>query len=204
LVTGKAQDHQVSYKEIPAAWRAAARDVDRGLPRNSRAIVLPGDLFSFYTWGGTVDPILPALAKRSVAERTEVPYADLRATDLLWTVDGLVHQRRLVPGQLAPLLSLMGVREVITGTDDDLARSDAPPPADAASELASQGLARPTRSYGPASSFAPSGVGPTQRLAQVRRYNLPRSSSTARPTRSRGWPPSARFRQTGPCCTRAT
>ena len=180
LVTGKAQDHQVSYKAIPAAWRAAARDVNRGLPRNSRAMVLPGDLFSFYTWGGTVDPILPALSKRSVAERTEVPYADLRATDLLWTVDGLVHQRRLVPGQLAPLLSLMGVRQVITGTDDDLARSDAPPPADAASELASQGLARPTRSYGPVSSFAPSGVGPAQRLAQVRRYNLPRARGIVR------------------------
>ena len=172
LVTGRAQDRQVSYKAIPTAWRAAARDVNRGLPRNSRAIVLPGDLFSFYTWGGTVDPILPALSKRAVAERTEVPYADLRATDLLWTVDGLVHQRRLVPGQLAPLLSLMGVRQVITGTDDDLARSDAPPPADAASELAAQGLARPARSYGPTSSFAPSGVGPTQKLAQVRRYNL--------------------------------
>ena len=172
LVTGKAQDHQVSYKAIPVAWRAAARDVNRGLPRNSRAIVLPGDLFSFYTWGGTVDPILPALSKRSVAERTEVPYADLRATDLLWTVDGLVHQRRLVPGQLAPLLSLIGVRQVITGTDDDPARSDAPPPADAASELAAQGLTRPARSYGPVSSFAPTGVGPTQKLAQVRRYNL--------------------------------
>ena len=180
LVTGKAQDHQVSYKAIPTAWRAAARDVDRGLPRNSRAIVLPGDLFSFYNWGGTVDPILPALSKRPVAERTEVPYADLRATDLLWTVDGLVHQRRLVPGQLAPLLSLIGVRQVITGTDDDLARSDAPPPADAATELAGQGLARPTRSYGPVTSFSPSGVGPPQRLAQVRRYDLPRARGTVR------------------------
>ena len=179
LVAGKAQDAQVSYKAVPAAWRTAARDVDRG-PRNSRAIVLPGDLFSFYTWGGTVDPILPALAKRPVAERTEVPYADLRATDLLWTVDGLVHQSRLVPGQLAPLLSLIGARQVITGTDDDLARSDAPPPADAASELAAQGLARPTRSYGPVSSFPPSGVGPAQRLAQVRRYVLPRGRGTVR------------------------
>ena len=180
LVTGRAQDRQVSYKAIPTAWRAAARDVNRGLPRNSRAIVLPGDLFSFYTWGGTVDPILPALSKRAVAERTEVPYADLRATDLLWTVDGLVHQRRLVPGQLAPLLSLMGVRQVITGTDDDLARSDAPPPADAASELTAQGLARPARSYGPTSSFAPSGVGPTQKLAQVRRYNLAQARGIVR------------------------
>ena len=35
-------------------------------------MVLPGDLFSFYTWGGTVDPILPALSRRPVAERSEL------------------------------------------------------------------------------------------------------------------------------------
>ena len=94
LVTGRAQDAPGVLQGDPgrvALRRPRSRS--GACPRNSRAIVLPGDLFSFYTWGGTVDPILPALSKRSVAERTEVPYADLRATDLLWTVDGLVHQR---------------------------------------------------------------------------------------------------------------
>ena len=55
--------------------RRRPRDLNRELPANSRAMVLPGDLFSFYTWGGTVDPILPALSKRPVAERSEVPYS---------------------------------------------------------------------------------------------------------------------------------
>ena len=136
--------------------------------------MLPGDLFSFYDWGGTVDPILPALSRRPIAERTEVPYADVRATDLLWTIDALVHQQRLLPGQLAPLLALIGVRSVITGTDDDLARSDAPPPADAAAVLAAQpGFARATRAYGPSSSFTPSRPGAPISLPQVRRYDLP-------------------------------
>ena len=85
------------------------------------------------------------------------------------------------PGQLAPLLSLIGVRQVITGTDDDLARSDAPPPADAASELAAQpGSRGPRAATGRSSSFAPSGVGPAQRLAQVRRYDLPRARGIVR------------------------
>ncbi len=177
LVTGRAQDAQVSYKQVPVAWRQAASELDRELPSNSRAIVLPGDLFSFYTWGGTVDPILPALSRRPVAERSEVPYSDLSATDLLWTIDGLVHQQRLLPGQLLPLLSLIGARSVITGSDDDLARSDAPAPADAASVLASQpGFARAARSYGPVKRFAPTGLGPPVSLPQVRRYDL----STAR------------------------
>jgi hypothetical protein len=174
LVTGRAQDAQVSYKRIPVAWREAASKLDRTLPANSRAIVLPGDLFSFYTWGGTVDPVLPALSDRPVAERSEVPYSDFRATDLLWTIDGLVHQQRLLPGQLRPLLSLIGVRQVVTGTDDDLARSDAPAPADAAAALASQpGFARASKSYGPVRSFAPTTVGPSVSLPEARTYDLP-------------------------------
>ncbi len=181
LVTGRAQDKQVSFSGVPAAWRQAASGLDRQLPANSRAIVLPGDLFSFYSWGGTVDPILPALSRRPVAERAEVPYSDLRATDLLWTIDSLVHQQRLLPGQLVPLLSLIGVRAVVTGTDDDLARSDAPAPADAAATLAAQpGFARAARSYGPSRRFTPTGLGPAVTLPQVRRYDLPSARGLVR------------------------
>jgi hypothetical protein len=181
LLTGHAQDAQVSFKRVPAAWRDAAAVLDRRLPANSRAIVLPGDLFSFYTWGGTVDPILPALSDRPVAERAEVPYSDLRATDLLWTIDGLVHQQRLLPGQLDPLLSLIGVREVVTGSDDDLARSDAPNPADAAAQLAGQhGFARPYSAYGPVARISPSGIGPAVRLPEVRTYDLPAARGLVR------------------------
>jgi len=173
LSTGRAPDPQVSYDRVPGAWTAAAAGLDRALPANSRAVVLPGDLFSFYTWGGTQDPILPALTRRPVAERTQVPYADLRATDLLWTIDALVHQRRLLPGQLPALLSLISARSVITGSDDDLARSDAPNPADAASVLAAQpGFARSARAYGPVRSFAPSGLGSPVALPEIRRYDL--------------------------------
>ena len=172
LVSGRAQDRQVSYRSIPAAWRTAASALDSELPPNSRAMVLPGELFAFYRWGGTVDPILPALSKMPVAIRTEVAYSDLHATDLLWTIDGLLHQRRLLPGQLTPLLALIGVRSVITGTDDDPARSDAPPPADVAADLAAQGLGHPSQSYGPSSSFATTDASGTYQLPQVRRYDL--------------------------------
>jgi arabinofuranan 3-O-arabinosyltransferase len=182
LVIGHAQDAQVSYHRIPAAWQQAAADLDRELPANSRAMVLPGDLFSFYDWGGTVDPILPALSTRPVAERSEVPYSDLRATDLLWTIDGLVHQQRLVPGQLDPLLSLIGVRSVVSGADDDLARSDAPSPADAAAQLQRQpGFQRPARSYGPTARYASATQpGATVSLPQVRRYDLPSARGLVR------------------------
>src|SRR6478672_1528906 len=129
LVTGRAVDKQVSWKQIPAGWKAAARDLDHNLGDNARAAVLPGQLYAFYKWGGTVDPILPSLTKKPVAVRNAVPYGDLRGTDLLWTTDALVQQGRLLPGQLSPLLRLMSVRDVVSASDDDVHRSGVVDPA---------------------------------------------------------------------------
>ncbi len=100
LMRGRALDDQLLWKKIPAAWQSAAGHVDASVG-DGRAVVLPGQLYAYYDWGGTIDPILPTLAKKPVATRNAVGYADLRATDLLWTVDALVTQRRALPGQLA-------------------------------------------------------------------------------------------------------
>jgi arabinofuranan 3-O-arabinosyltransferase len=167
---------ELTWKRIPAAWTDAARDLDRGLPRGSRAVVLPGEPFAFYRWGGTVDPILPALTKRPVAVRNVPPYDDLHAVDLLWTTDNLVHQQRLLPGELPPLLDLLAARSVVVGSDDDVNRSGGMPPAEAARELRGQpGFARPVRSYGPSSTFAPPSdtLDAPLRLPEVRRYDVP-------------------------------
>jgi arabinofuranan 3-O-arabinosyltransferase len=181
LVSGRAIDKQVSWKRIPPAWTQVARDLDGNLPRSSRAVVLPGQAFAFYRWGGTVDPILPALTKRPVSVRNVPPYADAHAVDLFWTIDSLVQQRRLVPGELRPLLGLIGARSVVTATDDDSARSGAMAPADAARALAPQ-LGRPARHYGPTSLFPPAAgeLGAPLRLPQVRRYDLPASRPIVR------------------------
>jgi arabinofuranan 3-O-arabinosyltransferase len=175
LTTGKAVG--LTSRGVPAAWRQAATALDRELPPNSRALVLPGQLFSYYTWGGTVDPILPVLSSRPVAQRSITPFADLHATDLLWTVDRLVEQQRLYPGQLKPLLALMGVRAVVTGSDDDRLKSGSLDPTIAATELAAQGLRRSARRYGPETKFpAPADeTYPPMTLPEVRRYDLPSS-----------------------------
>jgi arabinofuranan 3-O-arabinosyltransferase len=147
LVSGKAVDKQVSWKHIPAGWTAAAHDLDAQLGNDSRAAVLPGQLYAFYRWGGTVDPILPSLSKKPVAVRNAVPYSDLRATDLLWTTDSLLQQNRLLPGQLAPLARLMSVGRVVNATDDDVYRSGATNPQRSARALAAQHLGR-AKNYG--------------------------------------------------------
>ncbi|MGZ8634198.1 MAG: alpha-(1-_3)-arabinofuranosyltransferase domain-containing protein, partial [Solirubrobacteraceae bacterium] len=158
---------------VPAAWRDAARDLDRTLPPGRRAMVLPGQLFAFYDWGGTYDPIPPALTDRPVATRFIVPFADLRAVDLQWTADALVSQQRAVPGQLRPLLDLMGVGAVVQGADDDRSRSGAVPASSAAGVL--RALGAPARAHGPLRTV-PGAAGtlePAARLPQVRSWSVP-------------------------------
>ena len=174
LARGAGLDRQLGLAHgVPAAWRDAAHDLDRTLPRGRRAMVLPGQLFAFYDWGGTYDPILPALTDRPVATRFIVPFADLRAVDLQWTTDALVSQQRALPGQLRPLLDLMGVGAVVQGADDDRARSGAVPASSAAGVL--DALGPPARAYGPQRTV-PGAAGtlePAARLAQVRRWSVP-------------------------------
>jgi len=173
---------ELTWKRIPAAWTAVGHDLNRSLPSNSRAVVLPGQPFGFYRWGGTVDPLLPALTSRPVAVRNVPPYDDIHAVDALWTLDNRVQQQRLLPGELAPMLSLLGARAVVTGSDDDTGQSGAMAPAEAARVLAQQGLARASASYGALSILpAPADtVDPAVALPEVRRYDLPSARGLVR------------------------
>ena len=175
LVRGEALDSQLNWDTIPAAWTEAGNGLDRELPENSRALILPGSVFYYYSWGGTVDSILPRLTERPVAGRYETPLSDLHSFELLTTVDSLVQQERLFPGQLRPLLRLMGVGAVVSGSDDDLSRSGSIDPASAAAELAGQDLRVPSRRYGPEGSHPPrpGDLGAPVDLPQVRRFDLP-------------------------------
>ena len=182
LVKGRAIDEQIAYGEVPAAWTDTARDIERELSPGERTLVLPGQPFPFYRWGNPQDPILPALTDRPVAVRTTVPYADLHAADLLVTTDALVQQRRVYPGQLRPLVELMGAKAVVTGTDHDPARSGAVEPAVADSQLREGALPEATAARGRERRFAPPagepGVGVS--LPEVRRHDLPRARALVR------------------------
>ena len=48
----------------PRRLDRGGRGPRRGPDRNSRALVLPGQIFANYTWGGTVDAILPRVTER--------------------------------------------------------------------------------------------------------------------------------------------
>ena len=76
-------------------------------------------------------------------------YADPRAAQLQAAVDDLIQQVRLVPGQLGPLLRLLGVGEVVVDSDGDRESNLAldPVDVDARSRASSRSFARPTAVY---------------------------------------------------------
>ena len=165
LVSGRALERQLAF-DLPPAWRSVAADLDRR-PGSSRAMELPGQLFAYARWGGTIDPILPALTDHPVTTRWIVPFSDRRATELQWTVDGLVTQARLKPGQLPPLLDLLGIGDLVVAADGDRGRSGEAPVADVIRELRAQGvLTGRARRYGPSLSAA-SGAGHLARGVRV-------------------------------------
>ncbi len=147
LVSGRAPERQLAFA-VPPAYEQAARALDaRGT--DTRVLQLPGQLFAYAEWGGTIDPLLPVLMERPVATRALTPYADLRAVELQWAVDDLVTQERVLPGQLPDLLDLLGVGDVVLSADGDVARAGQLPPAEAARALRGQGLGF-DRAFGPA------------------------------------------------------
>ena len=189
LFEGRAVDGQLSFDAVPADWERTAAGLDRELPGGTRALVLPGQVFPFYQWGGTQDALLPALSERPVAVRGVVPYADLRAVDLLWTTDALLQQQRVLPRQLTSLIELMGAGEVVVASDDDRDRSGAVAPSAAAAQLArGAGLVPRARRFGAAGpAFAARGRGASprrvvapRRTGAVRRYPVARAPGLVR------------------------
>jgi arabinofuranan 3-O-arabinosyltransferase len=176
---GTAIDHRLDYK-VPSYWRAALADADRETPADQRIMLLPGQLFSWYRWGETVVSIAPVLAQHPLLVRQATLYADPRSSQLLTSVDDLVQQGRLVPGQLPPLLDLMGVGQVLVPADGIGSQSGEPDPATAARALRNTFPAQKAAgTYGQVRPYVPDAGrgGSPVRLPDLRRYHVPESSA---------------------------
>ena len=178
LFDGTAIDSQNAYGTVPHYWRAAVRDATSATTSNQRIMILPGALFAWYRWGDTADSVAPFL-RRAGSRCASSRFADPHSSQLQTSIDDLVQQDRLVPGQLEPLLQLLGVGAVLVPTDYNLVGSGTVDPADAADALRDQQLFQhPAQSYGRFRSFMPmpGRDGPPVSLPDIRRYALPKTS----------------------------
>ncbi len=98
------QGHRQARRSTGRSRRRGARrsaDAARTTPADHRIMLLPGELFGFYRWGR--DGQLgrrPRCRSGPLLVREVVPYADPHAAELQNSVDDLIQQGRLVPGQL--------------------------------------------------------------------------------------------------------
>ncbi len=176
-LTGNAVDQRSAYGRIPGSWPAAVVDAERATDDNQRILQLPGQLFGAYGWGGEVnEPVAPALTDRPVAVRSITRYSDPRSAQLLASVDDLVQQARLLPGQLDPLLRLMGVGQVLVGADANGSIAGSATPAAVERALAEQDSLRlPAAAYG-RQRLRPPELGRSDlavAVPDVRRYDAP-------------------------------
>nr|MBA3300506.1 DUF3367 domain-containing protein [Thermoleophilaceae bacterium] len=174
LVAGRAVDAELAYGSVPGEWREAVKDAGAATGDDRRTLLLPGQLFGFYQWGETLSSIGPAIAERPFATREVVPYADRRSAQLLATLDDLVQQGRLVPGQLSGLLALTGSGQVLVSSDARRVQSGGLDPAGTAASLAGS-LERPARTYGRAHRFprAWGRGGDPRTLPRISRHDAP-------------------------------
>ncbi len=172
LIEGRAIDREQVYGAVPSWWTESTADATAA---GGRTMVLPGEMFGWYQWGGTMDPVGPALRREPVAIRELVPYADSRSAFLQIAVDDLVQQDRLVPGQLGELLRLAGVRQVLVARDGRLKRNGAVAAVAAEAALSGQDDLKPLMDYGPRRvepAMPGRGYEPA-RLAQISRRAAP-------------------------------
>ena len=176
LWTGNSVNPIGFFKEVPKPWVDAVKFADDTSPPNTRIAILPGDVFSDYAWGNAQMSIAPGLTNRPILVRQILRAATPNAAQLLEGTDNLVQQGRLTPGQLNPLLQLMGVGAVMVGTDEAPGRNPTVDPARAAAAFNQQaGFEKPVAEFGHRRLFSPpvDQVGASVRLPQVRVYAAP-------------------------------
>lgn len=177
---GNAVDSRLFFSSVPSAWVSAVADAQRTTPPDTRIAVLPGDLFGWYKWGGTQNAVAPGISARPVAVRQIVRAAPPSSAQLLESIDASVQQGRLVPGQLNPMLQLLGVGRVLVGNDASRVRGRSLDPARVREVLQDQiGFRRPVARFGPVETFGPPAnrAGPSVTVATVEAFRAPRPAA---------------------------
>ena len=176
LWAGNAINPAGFFDKVPKPWVDAVKFSTKTAPENTRIAILPGSTFSDYSWGNAQMSVAPGLTDRPVLIRQIVRSSSTDAAQLLEVTDNLLQQGRLMPGQLNPLLRLMGVGQVLVGTDASPVRNEEVDPARVEAQLQTQiGFHKPIASFGPPMLFAPPGDrgGESFTLPQVRAYSAP-------------------------------
>ena len=143
LIRGPRRSTQLMWERVPPPGRGARGHVDAHRRDDGRAVVLPGQLYAYYDWGGTIDPILPALADAPVAIRNAVAATPTcaRPTCCGPSTRSSSSAARC-PASSTRCWTCWARARSCSGADDDRTRSGAAPAAEAADVLDAARAAR--------------------------------------------------------------
>jgi len=114
-------------EKIPSYYAPAARYLDaRG--DSTRVLVEPGEDFSDYSWGNTIDPIWPGIMTRPEVQRQQLIQGSYPTTDLLEAFDLTLQQGTYEPSTLAPIARLFSAGDVVLQSDLAFWRYNTPRP----------------------------------------------------------------------------
>ena len=157
LFRGLFVDPNLSRPEaIPAYWTQATAAMAAGNPQ-TRVLELPGEDFSQYRWGSTLDPVPPGLMDRPFVSRELIPMGTPASAALVRALDRRLQEGVLEPVSLPDLARLMGVGTVEFRSDLQYERFRTPRPRSTWAVVNGQrpaGLGAP-QTYGPTVAETP-------------------------------------------------
>ncbi|HEV8063813.1 MAG TPA: alpha-(1-_3)-arabinofuranosyltransferase family protein, partial [Acidimicrobiales bacterium] len=117
LMTGQAVDSHFDHPEqIPSYFYSAAKYLD-AQGDATRVLVEPGDDFTDYTWGNTIDPVWPGIMSRPEVDRAQLIDGSDQTADLLQSFDEPLQQGSFEPSTLAPIARLLSAGDVVLESD---------------------------------------------------------------------------------------
>ena len=157
LFRGLFVDPNLSRPEaIPEYWKQASAAMAAGDPQ-TRVLELPGEDFSQYRWGSTLDPVPPGLMDRPFVSRELIPMGTPASAALVRALDRRLQEGVFEPVSLPDLARLMGVGTVEFRSDLQYERFRTPRPRSTWAIVNGQrpaGLGAP-EIYGPTIAEAP-------------------------------------------------
>jgi hypothetical protein len=117
LMTGLAVDPHFERPEtIPSYFYSAAKYLDAQGDK-TRVLIEPGDDFTDYDWGNTIDPVWPGVLTRPSIQRQQLLDGSNATADLLSAFDLTLQQGTYEPSTLAPIARLLSAGDFVLESD---------------------------------------------------------------------------------------
>ncbi|MCB1006699.1 MAG: DUF3367 domain-containing protein [Acidimicrobiales bacterium] len=121
---------RTTFTDVPTYWEQALEHLD-ARPGSGRVLVLPGTTKTAYRWGEPGDDLFDTYLRRHPnVVSNAFPLSGPESADLVDALEARIAEGSLGTGELAPVLTALGVDRVVVRNDLDWEASEVARPAD--------------------------------------------------------------------------